>query len=507
MKENKINVAIIDSGIKEELVDINLLHNIEINNELLINLKPNNDEIIDNHGTLCAAIIKLYTSNVDISSVKILNNYKSNVNQLYVALEWCVQHDVKVINVSLGSYNFKDFDEMKKVVNYVHSKGIIMVCASQNGEFITYPASFSNVIGVKCDRENLLSKREYFFNTNFEDGIEITAFSKHILPGNLGMLRVCENSNSFATPMITAKVCNIISNMSKYSMEDIKNELRAGSKNYSSEGELYLLYRRPDWIRNALIFSPKKVINSKATYFFEVIEEIFISNDELCDIISKRLYGDNIVDTIIVISKLDLNYISKVINIAEHYRKNIVFIDDDIENIPKENISKLIKIWHGNLIWNEMKYLEDKIRTIDIPIVCIQFQEDIDELYFLCTLKKLFFMNGYNAFVSLEKSEAVLYDLEYIPEKYIENEYDKIKEYITMMTYKMNSDIIIHSFNFQEKLDKLYSQLDIDIEIFVQVQEVEICMLENKNEIYKLTSDKLDDELIEKVFRYIINTL
>lgn len=39
MKENKIHVAIIDSGVKEELVDIKLLHNIEINNELLINRK------------------------------------------------------------------------------------------------------------------------------------------------------------------------------------------------------------------------------------------------------------------------------------------------------------------------------------------------------------------------------------------------------------------------------------------------------------------------------------
>lgn len=59
----------------------------------------------------------------------------------------------------------------------------------------------------------------------------IIAFSKHFLINDLGKKIKCINCNSFATPMITAKVCEIIFNKGIEDFEQLKLELSIYVKN------------------------------------------------------------------------------------------------------------------------------------------------------------------------------------------------------------------------------------------------------------------------------------
>lgn len=510
MSKDKINVAIIDTGINKQLLDIDLLHNIEINHSLFVESKLDSEDITDIHGTLCASIVKKYATNVNISSIKILNNYKGNINQLYSALNWCIKHNINVINLSLGSIDFHDFDGISKIVNKIINKGIIMICASSNDDYITYPAALSNVIGVRCDKKNLLSEGEYFFEPNIYDGIDIIAFSKHILNDIFKEPIICENSNSFAAPLITSIVCNILNTNRNYSIDDIKKQLSLQSKNYLCKKKFNILYRKPDWIQNAIIFSNKKDINSKAPYFFNVIEKIIISDKDIYKIITnKMIYYNNIIDTIIINLEVQSDSIFKISNLAEIYKKNIVWINEKKINVSEYKVCDSIRIWHKDLIWNEIIHtdINIEIKTIDVPIILIYFPKGMDMMYFLYKLKKYFFDNNYNAFVASDYTQAILYNIEYIPLTYIMYDFEKISNYLRNITYKSNSDIIIFGVDSNEKckLQNINLQLEIDIKLDKEKNEIQFIVKNNQDYIY--LNYNLDTKYINYIFKYIVNIL
>ena len=116
MREYSINVAIIDDGINQNLYAIGKLnHNIQITHELHIHERVEYDPFLPSHGTTCAAVIKKYALDAILSSVKILNDdsNKGMKTQLIRALEWCVENDIRLVNLSLGTIDYKDFNEVQ----------------------------------------------------------------------------------------------------------------------------------------------------------------------------------------------------------------------------------------------------------------------------------------------------------------------------------------------------------------------------------------------------------
>jgi Subtilisin-like serine proteases len=164
------------------------------------------------HGTTCAAIIAKYYPEAVFTSIKVLNdkNQKGKIEQFVKAIEWCLNEHIKIANLSLGTTNYKDFNIIKKIVNYAYKKGLIIVAACNNKNIFTYPASLTNVIGVKSNKSEILKEGEYIFNIYPLDGIEITSSSDHILKESTGEERTTYECNSFAAPFITAKVCRIV---------------------------------------------------------------------------------------------------------------------------------------------------------------------------------------------------------------------------------------------------------------------------------------------------------
>ncbi len=229
---DKQHIIIVDDGINQNLYDTGeLKHNIQITPELHIHERVDYDPFLPSHGTTCAAIIKKYAPDAILSSVKILNDdsNKGMKTQLIRALEWCVENDIRLINLSLGTIDYKDFIEIEKAVKYASENGVIIVAACNNRNVFTCPASLENVVGVKCDTSGILKGKKYIYTSFPLDGIDITACGSHDLVKYSGESKITSSCNSFATPAITALVYNIIKSNPNIGLNDLKEVLKQNS--------------------------------------------------------------------------------------------------------------------------------------------------------------------------------------------------------------------------------------------------------------------------------------
>lgn len=86
----------------------------------------------------------------EIYSLRILDeNGKGEIECLKPALEWCLESGINVVNLSLGTTHFKDKTGIRKIINYYANQGICIIAATSNSKYVTYPASFSNVLELQ----------------------------------------------------------------------------------------------------------------------------------------------------------------------------------------------------------------------------------------------------------------------------------------------------------------------------------------------------------------------
>lgn len=183
MSIKKIHVCVIDDGICGD--EINIYKNIQIRNGKAVNslnVCKNNS-----HGTGCAKVIAKHAEKeILISSVSILNRQcKGNIQSLCTAFEWCVENDVDIINLSLGSVFFKDKEQLLSAVNQCAENGIVIVGATSNAGYVTYPASFTNVLGVKAFDEKEKRGCVTRYDTNLGFGLFETQGSEKIYIGGI----------------------------------------------------------------------------------------------------------------------------------------------------------------------------------------------------------------------------------------------------------------------------------------------------------------------------------
>lgn len=241
--KNKIKIAVIDDGINEKVYNTPIQgRNVVIHEDLTIVERNNYDAFLDSHGTICAAIIHKYTSNIELTSVKILNDItgKAIKDQLIKSLYWCAENNINIANLSIGTIDFRDFEEIRDCLEEVTRRGLIIVAACNNRNVFTYPACHKKVIGVKCNRSYL--NDQYSMNHDILMGIEFLASGNHSLVNRLGDTLSTIATNSYAAPLITAKVCNIMQKNADITLDGIKEKLYEGALDPNAPKDSYLLY-------------------------------------------------------------------------------------------------------------------------------------------------------------------------------------------------------------------------------------------------------------------------
>ncbi|PYG84361.1 subtilase family protein [Ruminiclostridium sufflavum DSM 19573] len=333
MDKLPVNIAVIDDGISEGLYGIGKLEqNIQITPELRICQRTGYDLTASSHGTTCAAIIRKYAPEAVLSSVKILgeNTMRGMKEQLVEALDWCVKNNIKLINLSLGTIDFKDFNLIKPAVDLACESGIVIVAACNNRDIYTCPASLPNVIGVKCDTTDTLGEGDIAYNSADSAGIEITAYSKHKLTKSPGIITATGVCNSYAAPLVTACVHNILREKPCITFKNLLKELEKKSCSNFNEKAI---------CRQDIHKSPKIDIDIPilAVYNFENGFEYDVER-ELCRLFRKDGYN--------AIYACNDKYEEEIIN-------GIVSInscEDDKSSISIEGITRIYTVYDPDII-------------------------------------------------------------------------------------------------------------------------------------------------------------
>ena len=199
---------------------------------------PLTDPLLDtlSHATLCAKIFLDYTlSACDLFFINIWKEEesKANINSLIIALSWCLENKITLINLSLGTTLVSDISVLFSIINILIKKNIIIVAASSNAQKLTFPASFSQVIGVKS-LQCKAGEAGFIYHENSIDRIEISCYVKEEVIEFQGNHYPLYAANSLAAPIISAKICNLLMEEGYNSIDKIKMKLKAHSLSLSN---------------------------------------------------------------------------------------------------------------------------------------------------------------------------------------------------------------------------------------------------------------------------------
>ena len=207
-----VRVAVIDSGIDagHPLVGgvadaVAIGRDRDAPNGVRVIAGPHDD--LYGHGTACAGIVRELAPAVELVSVRVLAaNLRGSAIAFAQGLEWCLDHGVHVVNLSLSTTNDDMAPSFFELVDRATQRGMTIVSAMNNERRRSIPSEFAGVLSVACapcaDRETWRHRRG--------GPAEWGAAGIEVEVAWAGGATVVATGNSFAAPVITGHVARII---------------------------------------------------------------------------------------------------------------------------------------------------------------------------------------------------------------------------------------------------------------------------------------------------------
>ena len=167
-----VKIGIIDTGVQMDHPDLKIVGGTSV-----IGAGGSyHDE--EGHGTHVAGIIGAQDNEIgivgvapeaEIYAIKALNDVGvGNVSNIIAGIEWAIQHEMDIINLSLTAP--KGNETLEKAINAAYQQGILIIAASGNAPTwsapqtdVLYPARYENVIAVgSINRDREKSAFSYF---------------------------------------------------------------------------------------------------------------------------------------------------------------------------------------------------------------------------------------------------------------------------------------------------------------------------------------------------------
>ncbi|TGY91105.1 hypothetical protein E5329_22735 [Petralouisia muris] len=244
-----LKVAFIDDGIMDGINEVpKMIKRYMINESIEIKERGEAEKFYLSHATMCWWIFYEHLESKDIClyDIQILDpvTQSTNLSKLLKALHFCLEEEVNVINMSLGTTDLLNLVS-DNILERLHEKGTIMVAAKNNNNLITYPACSPFVVGVMCDYIGELDKNEFcMISTEIGNTDVISHCDFNDIEKKYGI--VLKKANSFATPFITATLCNAI--VSEGSVQDLGKYLEEKSVSHKEICRIeYIKNSFPEW--------------------------------------------------------------------------------------------------------------------------------------------------------------------------------------------------------------------------------------------------------------------
>ena len=150
------------------------------------------------HGTLICKIIEQYGQYDELILIEVLKeNNRGKIEDLLTALTWCIDKDIDIINLSIGTTDRNDFRVIEMVCMQLIRRGKIIIAANNNKGIFTMPSKMKEVICVK----RLKFIKTAFWNLKRN---EIYVPGKILVCLKNNVLLKTNNSNSYACAYVTS---------------------------------------------------------------------------------------------------------------------------------------------------------------------------------------------------------------------------------------------------------------------------------------------------------------
>jgi subtilisin family serine protease len=148
-----IKVAIIDSGVNPAHPHVG---GVAGGTKITSSEADSSNEYLDyiGHGTAVAGAIREKAPDAELYAVKVFDRaLTTNVEAIIKAIDWCIDNQSDLINLSLGTVNAEHREIIEKVVTRAAEKGTVLVAAREMNGRPSFPGCLKSVIGVAVDWE------------------------------------------------------------------------------------------------------------------------------------------------------------------------------------------------------------------------------------------------------------------------------------------------------------------------------------------------------------------
>lgn len=405
------HIVFIDDGVNDARSMFTFLYDLEISaDHANFTNRESYDRSKSSHGTICAHIVNAYYPHFLCSSLKILDDEtkKCNIDALRAALEWCLEQKVDIVNISLGSTDYRDERKLLPLVNRLAHKGVTLVCAVSNSHEATYPASFCNVIGVVSS--TLSDQEKVLFCNASAGGIDIAVPSNHLVAPVSGQIRDTGIANSYAAPYAVALICIAFNDTRIPDNETVKRRLMSLSENGSGSRRVSCI--RFDWAMNVSIVSTDLFLPEGLPFEVTAFRHRNTSSPLFC---LEHIPHDT-ADTVVFIWREALPEKEKqvAVDVVAGTGKHIVIIDD-YPSVSPDFSQCRGKVWYSG-DWQPFFHKEAATGTaLSVPLLVV-YDNHRERLLEISThLANSFREAGYNAMLSSSDPLIALKGHFYIP--------------------------------------------------------------------------------------------
>jgi hypothetical protein len=145
----RVRIGIIDSG-------VNVAHPHVGNIAGGVNIGPNAEgaSYVDRlgHGTAVAALMHARAPQAELFAVKIFQNaLATNLTTVLLAIAWCLDNEMDLINLSLGTTNREHKPAFETATERARATGTVIVSAFEMNGVLALPGRLPGVVGVLAD--------------------------------------------------------------------------------------------------------------------------------------------------------------------------------------------------------------------------------------------------------------------------------------------------------------------------------------------------------------------